>query len=198
MRRFVSTAGILALVLVVLGVAGSGNLATAAKPQPPRFVDNGNGTITDKQTGLMWEKKLAADDSQGNCADDSQANRGIHCGNNVYHWSITLSDPDGSIFTDFLRRINAALSTSSDGITVADVCFAGHCDWRVPNIAELRTILLAPYPPIFLPTAVDFYWSSSSDATFPASAWGVNFASGDVNVNGKLGPLGVRAVRGGP
>ena len=35
---------------------------------PSRFVDNGNGTISDNQTGLVWEKKLAADGSQGgNC-----------------------------------------------------------------------------------------------------------------------------------
>ncbi len=28
---------------------------------PTRFVDNGDGTICDHQTGLMWEKKDAAD-----------------------------------------------------------------------------------------------------------------------------------------
>jgi hypothetical protein len=34
-----------------------------------RFVDNGDGTITDNLTGLMWERKLAADGSDGgNCA----------------------------------------------------------------------------------------------------------------------------------
>ena len=27
--------------------------------QPPRFVDNGDGTITDNRTGLMWEKKTS-------------------------------------------------------------------------------------------------------------------------------------------
>ena len=30
--------------------------ADFVQPQP-RFVDNGDGTITDNQTGLMWEKK---------------------------------------------------------------------------------------------------------------------------------------------
>ncbi|HUA34481.1 MAG TPA: hypothetical protein VMA09_12805 [Candidatus Binataceae bacterium] len=29
----------------------------AAHAQTGRYVDNGDGTITDKNTGLMWEKK---------------------------------------------------------------------------------------------------------------------------------------------
>ena len=31
---------------------------TAWVCDPPRLVDNGNGTITDNQTGLMWEKSM--------------------------------------------------------------------------------------------------------------------------------------------
>lgn len=39
-----------------------------AAPQP-RFVDNGDGTITDNQTGLMWEKKTGTLGSAILCLD---------------------------------------------------------------------------------------------------------------------------------
>jgi len=104
-----------------------------------------------------------------------------------------------------LDRINKALSTSDDGSTVADVCFAGHCDWRVPNIAELRTILLAICPggvspcidSIFEPTQGSRYWSSTTDASFPCFAWVVGFDGGVVGFVGKDNGFFARAVRGG-
>lgn len=181
----------------------------ATLQSPPRFVDNGNGTVTDHQTGLTWEKKLVENDFQGNCDAESQADRSIHCVNNAYQWSSSGSDADGGLFTDFLERINAALSTSPDGVTVADVCFAGHCDWRVPNIAELQTIL-APCPgggapcidPIFGPTAADPtapdpYWSSTSFASLSDVAWDLQFNGGGRTAGSKSNGFRVRAVRGG-
>ena len=47
----------MAFFLVFLGFSLSIAFGqTAATGSGPRFVDNGNGTITDKRTGLMWEK----------------------------------------------------------------------------------------------------------------------------------------------
>jgi hypothetical protein len=74
----------------------------------PQFVDNGNGTITDRQTCLVWEKK----DNAG----------GIHDLNNVYQWSSTGSATDGDVFTGFLAGLNGSN-------------FAGHHDWRLPTAA---------------------------------------------------------------
>ena len=39
-----------------------------------RYVDNGNGTVTDKNTGLVWEKKIAG----SSC---------LHCVNDTSVWS---------------------------------------------------------------------------------------------------------------
>lgn len=139
-----------------------------------RFVDNGNGTITDNQTGLVWEKK----------SDDGS----VHDKDNSYTWNTTFAGttPNGTVFTDFLGALNNCVS--SDGGTVTGG-FAGRCNWRLPTVAELRTILLAPFPcgtspcihPIFGPTAAAGYWSSTSFADFPLVAWGVAFGgSGDV------------------
>lgn len=100
-----------------------------SKESPPRFVDNGNGTVTDNQTGLMWEKKLPDDGSQGgNCTNGTQTNRSIHCVNNTYQWSTNLADPNGSLFTDFLARINTTLAlhhlTGSTSLTFVSLVTA--------------------------------------------------------------------------
>ena len=57
------------------------------------YTDNGDGTITDNNTGLMWEKK-----------DDSG---GIHDMDNAYTWSTGPPwEMDGTITTVFLAALN--------------------------------------------------------------------------------------------
>src|SRR5437870_9536123 len=72
------------------------------------FTDNGDGTITDNTTGLMWEKK----------SDDGS----IHDWNDRYSWGMN-SPPymmNGTMVTTFLATLNASVG------------FAGHTDWRIP------------------------------------------------------------------
>ena len=178
----------------------------------PRFVDNGDGTVTDNQTGLQWEKK----ENPGGPYDPATA--GPHDVRNHYHWCAGQAvvgyvcdngtgAPDGSAFTDFLWKLNGG--TSSDGSATSG-CFANHCDWRLPTIEELQTILLATYPnpcganpctdPIFGPVGPStprFYWSATALTGNPLNAWGVLFANGAVGEGEKNGVAYVRAVRGG-
>jgi hypothetical protein len=169
-------------------------------------VNNGDGTLTDHQTGLMWELKTGTPSGSvcsGGGADDV---------NNCYKWSSSGTAADGSLFTAFLATLNGGDYTSpSAGQDVSNgptACFANHCDWRIPTIAELNTILEASAPscgsgppcidPAFGPTQASFYWSSSSLAGNPGFAWDVYFGNGFVGGYGfKTNGYYARAVRSG-
>ena len=174
------------------------NGAFICKSAVPHYVDNGDGTVTDNQTGLMWEKKTGT---------VGTPNPDLHDVNNSYTWSSVVppnQNPDGTLFTPFLATLN--LDASSSG---SSTCFANHCDWRIPTIVELQGILLTPYPcgtspcidPTFGPTPASksSYWSSSSFAGNPEDAWTVDFNNGFAyGFTGKAYEVGyARAVRGG-
>jgi hypothetical protein len=163
------------------------------------YTDNGDGTITDNNTGLMWEKK-----------DDSG---GIHDKDNTYDWGTVLPPytMNGTMVTDFLVTLNTP------------ECFAGHCDWRIPNVKELQSIVdyesISPtvdsafHNAAGCPGCADvrlatcsctasspttFYWSSTTFRWTPGYAWGVYFDVGFVpDRQPKYVPAFVRAVRGG-
>lgn len=176
---------------------------------PGRLVDNGDGTVTDTQSGLQWEQKTGTlgtpvDCSQTACSDPHEVN-------NIYRWCLDANHDfacdnpgnpaDGGAFTDFLAKLNTP------------PCFAGHCDWQLPSeegqnspftgAKELESILLAPFPcgtipcidPIFGPTVAATYWSATSFATGPFFAWDVNFDNGNVLRSTKINRFYVRAVR---
>jgi len=95
-------------------------------------------------------------------------------------------------------------------------CFAGHCDWRLPNRRELESLVNAGVDSpavdgVFnigcLPgchvadcscTQLDNYWTSTTYHAIPGSAWCVNGGTGTVDGFDKTIPaFYVRAVRGG-
>jgi hypothetical protein len=162
-------------LLAALGVGTS--VAAPPSKTPPRFVDNGDGTVTDNQTGLMWEKKTDANV------------------NDTYSWTITNGAADGTMFTDFLPRMQCVIAS---GFTCG---LAGHYDWRIPNIVELQTIVDCSQPncldPIFGPTTISGYWSATTQDIFPDRAYYVYFFNGRPDWNYKTFALYVRAVRGG-
>lgn len=143
------------------------------------YTDNGDGTFTDDNTGLVWEKKDTVVGS-------------IHNVGNMYQWSSTGTAADGDLFTTFLATLNTV------------PCFTGHCDWRIPNVKELQSLVdySKPFPgPVVDPTlpgdtAASLYWSSTSNAAFPNNAWVVYFNYGFVGFDIKNFTGHARAVRG--
>lgn len=174
--------GIVGLVLVI----DDGILRLGA---PLRYLDTGL-TVIDLNTGLEWDKKLAADGSDGgSCDDGNQANRDLHCVNNFYRWSGNGSQ---ETIWDWLDDINTEGGTG----------YAGFNDWRIPNLRELLSIVdygrRAPaIDPTFGPTFVQNYWTSTTAAEVPLNAWSISFLTGFSNNPFKTAFRHVRAVRGG-
>jgi len=158
----------------------------------PRFNVNGDGTLTDNSTGLMWELQTS---NNFFCSAD------ITCYNNTYTWSTGDNNPDGTLYTTFLATLN------SDSTSGSSTCFANHCDWRIPNIVELQTIIEpgasecgggSPcIDPAFGTTQADIFWSSSSLASNPSFVWTVDFYNISVGNNSKTDTHYARAVRSG-
>ena len=156
---------------------------------PTRFVDNGDGTVCDHQTGLMWEQKDGVSDGTVDLNNPRDVD-------NIYSWSISGGPPDGTAYTDFLARLNGTIANTNPSEQLG-----GHRDWRLPTSAELQTILDCSFSPCidptFGPTAATFYWSSTSLASNPLNAWVAFFFDGGVLNGNKSIDTRVRAVRGG-
>jgi len=159
-----------------------------------RFVDNGNGSVSDLNTGLVWEQKVAG----SGCT---------HCADDTYTWSnyavpgVDGTDADGGAFSAFLNALDTELSVT--GHDVATPCFTGHCDWRLPTIEELNAILapsLSPsLDPIFGPVKAGRYWSSTTSSADVSTAWTIDLSQpGTRGLVSKVSPgIFVLAVRGG-
>jgi hypothetical protein len=179
------------------GTGSDGDLQRGASQS---FTDNGDGTITDNTTGLIWEKK----DSLDNTPNPSDP----HDADNTYTWSGasygSTNIMDGTITTVFLAALNAGSG------------FAGHTDWRIPNRRELESLAdlglqLPAIDPVFnsgcapgctvttcsCTSVALHYWSSSTSTYHPVTAWLVYFVDGDVNSFDKDTTYLARAVRGG-
>lgn len=165
---------------IPLACLGTGQDGDLRRGEPRGYIDNGDGTVRDKRTGLTWEK-LGSDLS-------------VHDRDATYTWNGAFS------------KI-AALNSAS---------FAGYSDWRLPNVVELQSLVNfgATYPAVSeafdngcvvgcsvlnCSCTVQFkYWSSTTSANTPQTAWAVSFDIGNTTEVGKNAvDLYVRAVRGG-
>jgi len=151
----------------------------AGCPTEGRFVDNGDGTVTDFCTGLMWQKETADVNENGEVDYPLPGDR--------INWQDRISWQTALKYCENLD-------------------FAGYHDWRLPNLRELQSIVdygrgAPSTDPVFGPSEEFWYWSSTSYADGPRMAWVVNLGgassdAGSVGVSAKdASAQYVRAVR---
>ena len=135
--------------------AVTATLTRTPTPSPTsttRLVDNGDGTVTDTQLGLQWERKTGTVGNGVDCS--SSACPDPHHVNNRYQWCLNADhdadcdNPDirnGGAFIDFLDKLNHRCRDDQTFPCIADgdcsavggpggPCgFAGHTNWRLPT-----------------------------------------------------------------
>lgn len=133
----------------------------------PRFSNNGDGTVTDNQTGLIWLRDAILGGSK------TWADALTYCNN--------LAD-DGSDLTDGSSAGDWRLPNMKEILSLVD--YGNH-----------TPTLPAGHPFENVQTAE--YWSSTTVASTTGSAWYVHMSNGLVGYNIKGGFCWVWPVRGG-
>jgi hypothetical protein len=162
------------------------------KPCGQRYSDFGDGTVLDIRTGLHWMRCALGQTWTGKTCNGEAKN---------YQWNTG-------------HRAVAELNNSGG--------YAGHCDWRLPSIDELKTLVYCssgqpktwndtgkPCKGYFNQPTIDltafpntpssFFWSGSPNANRLDVAWVVVFGNGSDSscVSRDKGCYPVRLVRGG-
>jgi len=161
--------------------AGTGQDGETQSGATHSFVDNGDGTITDEVTGLMWEK---------HSDDDS-----IHDAGNTYTTAdavavkiATLNSEQFAGHDDWRVPNRNELATLINFGTLSPATypeFKTACDPGC-TIGECNC------------TGNTTYWTSTSHHNTPDYTWYVNFSQGDFAIMQKINPARVRAVRTAP
>jgi hypothetical protein len=133
-----------------------GMLKTGVPLAFPRFVDNGNGTITDTTTGLIWLKKA-------NCIDQTWA-AAVSTVNTLANGQCGLSD--GSKAGSWRMPNRREMESLGDRMNnnQADFFNASH---TYPNGSPFLNPIFASFVPD------QFYWTSSTYAADTTQAWSV-------------------------
>ncbi|HSY24616.1 MAG TPA: DUF1566 domain-containing protein [Polyangiaceae bacterium] len=137
----------------------------AATPNPESCTDNGDGTVTDNVTGLMWQQATTM--------------AGTLAGN-----------PDDQSPTSSAALANAAAWSMAEA-SCQSLTLAGHDDWHLPTLIELISIdhfgsspaldpVLFPDPSLDAATEVALFMSDTPEAGSPNVWWIVHAFGGSV------------------
>ncbi|MCP4237204.1 MAG: DUF1566 domain-containing protein, partial [Aestuariibacter sp.] len=135
--------------------------------------DNGDGTVTDNKTGLMW-KQCSEGLSGADCATGAAT---------THQWNQALQIPE-------------TLNPGGGFAGYSDWRLPNIKELR--SIVEYQCSDPAINSSRFPATASSYYWSSSASAVYSSNAWCVHFNDGRDNNNGRSnGSRYVRLVRAG-
>jgi hypothetical protein len=171
-------------VIACAGTGQDGDFRPGVAWPNPRFVNNGDGTVTDMLTGLVWLRDAS-------CAD--------------------LAGTDAFGRGTWLTALSAVGSLADGACGLTDGSEAGN--WRLPSRFEIESLIDLEYAYPALSNAAGTakwtegnafsgvqsggYWSSTSNASFPQYAWFMFLDYGPVLSDDKMGAYFVWPVRGG-
>ncbi len=124
--------------------------------QPPSYSNNGDGTVTDNVTALMWQLNVPTTASCATAPTDAGAD---------------ATAPN-------------ECTVAEAHAYCASLTLGGHNDWRLPDLIELESILqctspAAPYiANAFLPTPPISFWTASALTSTAGYNWYVDFGAG--------------------
>jgi len=178
---------------------GSGTLETCPGSPPGQdgavragvpfsYTDNGDGTITDNVTGLMWEK----------LSDDGS----IHDFDNTYTWYAAFNDKIAALnAANFAGHNDWRLPNRRELESLVHAGRVAGLNPAVDPAFDQCTQDCQATTTTCSCTQFGYYWSSTTSQDIQTLAWAVNFESSDVNAYDKgteaSVEYGVRAVRGG-
>lgn len=151
-----------------------GDLQKGVAWPSPRFTDNGDGTVKDNLTGLIWLQDASCD--------------GVMAWSNALDHANELYDGCSDCGGD------------DEDCGLSDDSSAG--DWRLPNVKELQSLIdFSEYNPV-LPSGHPFtgvqssdYWSSTTNADITSTAWRVYMSDGAAVSDDKSSGYFVWSVR---
>jgi len=172
------------ILISCTGTGQDGEVQSGVEWPTPRFANNGDGTINDNLTGLMWLKDA-------------------NCMNSKYMWFDTDCSTGGAVTwqhaIDFVAGVNSGIYSN---------CSAGYADWRLPNVNEMMSLI--SYSNYDVPVGHPFsnirsdygHWTSTTNATIANAAyykslWNISSSSKALTCS-NLGIHDVWPVRGGP
>ena len=135
----------------------------------PRFIDDGNGTITEPRTGLMWDRCSIGQDDAADCAGDAVSQ----------FWQDALLEVSTRNAQNWRGHDDWRLPGVKELASLMDV------RERRPMIDSER----------FPNTDPGIYWSGTSHVGEPLMAWGVFFGEGNVFGTNKNTLGRIRLVR---
>ncbi len=165
------------------GTGQDGEYQMGVELPTPRFVDNGDGTVTDNLTGLTWLKDAA-------CMGQM-------------HWG-----DDANETFDMINRLNGGEDFSCN-----DYMPSTFDDWRLPNVREMYSLIhYGFYDPAvsntsgtgkwsegdpFTGVGSHKYWTSTTRVGYTHHVWIVYLYIGDVEDADKFYTYYMWPVRGG-